>query len=160
MRTSKLKLTTADIPQHVDVVFAPGSSPSGKIECGWIEFSANEQGRDAVRRIFPKAVFQWRECPYGWAGWQSIAPHVPSLVATVPNTVPLAITKGKPLREASDNALSFFDGRVSSSQRLTCRMVRRHVQQERQATPAFQYLRDFHSRRKQRAEHAIGSAVQ
>lgn len=118
MSTKKIKVATADIPNHCDVVFAPGSSPEGKIECGWIEFSANEKGRETVQRIFPKANFLWRECPYGWNGWQSIAPHVPHLVASVANLVPLRIANGKPLQCSSDNALSFLMAAAAAHQGL------------------------------------------
>lgn len=116
MKTKRLNLAIRDIPQHVDILFAPGSSPSGAVNCGWIEFSANEKGRAAVGRIFPKANFQWRACPYGWEGWQSFVPHLPQLAAMVANTLPQHLVKLGPLTEKSDNQLSFLMCAAAASQ--------------------------------------------
>src|SRR5205807_1749543 len=42
-----------EIPNRVDVVFGPGKSPTGVVDCGWIEMNANAKGQDAIGRIFP-----------------------------------------------------------------------------------------------------------
>jgi hypothetical protein len=84
----------------MDVFFAPGASPEGDIDCGWIEITANKIGRDAVQKVFPTADFRWREgdfikdfveCgekPENWAGWLAFVPHIRSCAAEIPNTLP------------------------------------------------------------------------
>lgn len=104
-RRKRESLELGEVPNRVDVVFSPGSPVGAN---GWIEMSANAKGKEAIQRIFPKAMFQWRECLYPWKGWQSTIPHLPAVIAHCANTLPPDLLRQKPIQNVTDNQLSFL----------------------------------------------------
>jgi hypothetical protein len=75
----------------------------------------NDLGKAAVQRIFPNRRFDWRQAPDPWAGWVRTVEHVPSLVATQPNTLPLELAP-TPLQEADDGGLSYLMACAANNQ--------------------------------------------
>ena len=113
-----IQIPTGEVKNRIDVLIGPAVSPQG-LPGGWIEMSANVKGREAIERIFPKAVFRWRESPYAeWLGndWQSFAPHIPTLAAQVANALPAHLLRLKPLHDCTDNALCFLMAAAAAAQ--------------------------------------------
>jgi len=113
-----IQIPTGEIRNRIDVLISPAASPQG-VPGGWIEMSANAKGREAIERIFPGANLLWRACSYAeWLGddWKAVAPHIPSAAATCANTLPHHLTKLKPLRECTDDALCFLMAAAASAQ--------------------------------------------
>jgi hypothetical protein len=93
-----------EIPDLVDIVFGPDPSPDAARDCGWLEVVANEEGRGAIRRMFPNTELPWY--PHPWEGWQWSLTHWPTLAAIKANTLPHDLVRQEPLQELSDNELS------------------------------------------------------
>lgn len=120
-RDQRVKLAVAD-PTRCDIMFSPGLSPDGRTECGWIAIDANEKGREAMQRIFPKARFNWHSARDGgpvWDGWQQICPHLPDVAAVVANALPANLLRLKPLHEATDSALCWLMAVAAHDQGVT-----------------------------------------
>jgi hypothetical protein len=78
-------------------------------EHGWVFIYASASGRKAVEAVFPNAYIAWRfyddSYPLGW--WEFVL-NLPEVAAATMHHLPLEITRGAELDQATPDALAFL----------------------------------------------------
>jgi hypothetical protein len=100
-----IRIKHADIPNMVDAVFAGVQD-----DPGWVEMYATAKGRACIDALFPKAHIEWKnDCsPFLPRDWRAFSIHLPSVIDATETLLPLEITGGDDLHEATPDALAFL----------------------------------------------------
>ncbi len=64
-----------------DAIFTPALPPEKCLYSGWIEMTANSDGRRAIEQIFPGWAFSWQPLKCHMKDWRSSVSNLPQLVA-------------------------------------------------------------------------------
>lgn len=64
-----------------DAIFTPAMPTEKSLYSGWIEMTANSDGRRAIEQIFPGWVFPWQPLKCPLKDWRSSVSNLPRLVA-------------------------------------------------------------------------------
>jgi hypothetical protein len=99
--TKRIMLNGSDITNMVDAVFFGVQD-----DPGWVEMYADAKGRECIDAIFPKAHIAWKDdCPMP-REWRAFSINVPDVIAATETRLPLEITRGANLDEATPDALA------------------------------------------------------
>lgn len=99
------KIKPSDIFRMTDALFGPAEDDGE----GWVFMMANAYGRACVNALFPKAHITWRDGIEGLPeDWRGFSINVADTIAATEHKLPLEITGGADLREATPQALAFL----------------------------------------------------
>jgi hypothetical protein len=104
-RTKPIMLKGSDVANMVDAVFIGAQD-----DPGWVEMYADAKGRECVNALFPKAHIAWADdCGEMLPReWRAFTINLPDVVAATETLLPLEITRGANLDEATPDALAFL----------------------------------------------------
>jgi hypothetical protein len=111
-----LRRPTNELASRPDAIFAPAMSPEEHPNCGWIEMTANTEGRHAIERIFPGWVFNWRQLGCPCEGWWSTVSHLPSLATACAKSLESELVDLNQLPEQDDAQLASLMARAAHNQ--------------------------------------------
>jgi hypothetical protein len=89
-----------------DSIFIPALPPDKRLNSGWIEMTANSDGRRAIEQIFLDWVFLWQPLKRPWEGWRSSISHLPSLCARCSDSLRSELLGLSRLQALNDDALA------------------------------------------------------
>jgi hypothetical protein len=99
------RIPVNELPARLDAIFAPCTSPQTPPNRGWIEITANAEGRHAIeRRMFSGWAFAWRQARFPC--WRSSLLHLPSLVANCASSFPSELVRLVGLKQMDDAQLA------------------------------------------------------
>ena len=77
---------------------------------GWVEMYAGAKGRECINALFPKAHIAWADDRSEMLPreWRAFSINLPDVVAATETRLPLEITRGANLDEATPDALAFL----------------------------------------------------
>jgi hypothetical protein len=77
---------------------------------GWVEMYASAKGREYINALFPKAHIAWADDCGAMPPreWRAFSINLPDAVAATETRLPLEITRGANLDEATPDALAFL----------------------------------------------------
>jgi hypothetical protein len=85
---------------------------SGK-PVGWVAVAANERGREGIQAVFPEANIAWRDPGEGWPDdFQGFSFNIPDMASYMRHHLPLEITGGLALDDASPKSLAYLFARA------------------------------------------------
>ena len=104
-RSKRFRAKNSDFVNMVNAVFAGVQD-----DPGWVEMYADAKGRECVNALFPKAHLAWKDdCGDALPReWRAFSIHLPDVVAATETRLPLEITRGANLDEATPDALAFL----------------------------------------------------
>ncbi|MGC2081612.1 MAG: hypothetical protein WA728_37455 [Xanthobacteraceae bacterium] len=104
-RTRWFEIKRSDITNMVDALFSGVQDDSG-----WVEMYANVKGRECVNALFPKAHIAWADdCGEAFPrDWRAFLINLPDAVAVMETRLPLEITSGADLDDATPDALAIL----------------------------------------------------
>lgn len=104
-RDKVFSIPASGIYEVLDALFMPAPDELD----GWVYMTANEAGRVCIGALFPRAYIAWRDAAEGAPrDWRSFSFHVPNTVEATEHTLPLEITGGADLHDATSEALAYL----------------------------------------------------
>jgi hypothetical protein len=115
-RTKRIMLKGSDVVNMVNAVFF------GSDDQGWVEMYADAKGRECVNALFPKAHIEWKDdCGEAFPReWRAFSINLPDVIAATETRLPLEITRGANLDEATPHALAFLLAMGAKRQGARC----------------------------------------
>jgi hypothetical protein len=117
--TKRIRIKATDIPDMVNAVFFGVQDAQG-----WVEMYADAIGRERIDALFPKAHIAWKDdCPMP-RGWRVFSINLPDVVSATETKLPLEITRGANLDEATPDALALLLAVGAGRQGARCAVLR------------------------------------
>jgi hypothetical protein len=104
IKPRKFKAEASDVPNLTDALFEGDHDMPG-----WVIMAANAKGCECINALFPQTHIAWRDAGPGLPNdWRAFKINVPDVVSATGTKLPLEITHGDNLDDATPEALAFL----------------------------------------------------
>jgi hypothetical protein len=103
-KSRTFKAPASDLPNLADALFGGDRDVPG-----WVIMAANAKGRECINALLPHVHIAWREAGPGLPeDWRGFTINLAEVASTTQTNLPLEITDGMNLLEATPESLAFL----------------------------------------------------